>query len=435
MVKRITYIVFILFLSVSFPILGQTVEQLKKERKQIERQLEQTGKRIQETQKSEKVSLKKINVIKQGVLERKALINNYSTEINLLDKKIDRLTREKASLEKELDKLKRNYVRLIQKAQVNQNVYSRLMFVFSADNFDQSMRRMRYLHEFTDYERLQGEKIKEIQKLLTQKTDSLGTHKSSKVEAVQAKKAETVKLQKDEKKEKIVLSSLQKKEQNLTSEYQKHQQKVNEINAKIDQIIAEQVRKAEERRKAEEAKKKSLAEQKSKDTGTTNTTKTETTSKDATTLSMDEISKETREENLLSGNFERNKGRLPWPVERGSVSGHFGVQPHPVLTKVTVNNKGTYFQSPAGTNARAVYDGVVTAVFSVQGSQNVIVQHGNFRTVYGNLSNVYVKMNQKVTAKQAVGKIYSDDDTGKTELYFQIWQGKQLLNPEGWIAR
>lgn len=462
MIKKTIHIIIIMVLVGQTSIYAQSIEQLKKERKQIQSKLEQTTKQIKETQKNEKQSLKKINVIKQGVIERKALINNYSAEVNILEKKIGKLTNETENLQKELSKLKKDYTRLIQKAQANQNVHSKLMFVLSAKNFDQSMRRVRYLHEYTAFQKQQGNKIKKTQQLLEQKTDSLGKHKTSKVQIIKTKENEAVKLQKDQKTEQTVLKDLQKQEKKLTSEYQKQQQKVNEINNKIERIIAEEIRKTEERKKAEEARRKAadvarqkaLAEQRrkaeeekkrnestnasssKKTTTTKNTETTAETKKEENTLSTYEISKETREENLLSGNFERNQGRLPWPVDRGSVSGHFGVRPHPVFKHVTVNNKGTYFQSPSGTNARAVYEGVVKQVFSISGSGNaIIVEHGKYFSVYGNLSNVYVKTGQKVTAKQSIGKIYSDDETGKTELYFQIYQGRQLLNPESWIAR
>lgn len=490
MKNKFRNIVILLILSLfTFSVNAQTVEQLKKERKQLQKKIEQTSKKLQETQKHEKLSLKKLNVLNQGLIERKELIKNYSSEINILDSKINKLSNETQTLETELGKLKKDYTRLIQKAQINRNIYSKLMFVLSADNFDQSMRRVRYLHEFTAYEKQQGKKIEETQHQLKLKTDSLGNHKTTKVQAVKAKEVEASKLQNDQKKEKILLTDLQKREKNLSSEYQASQRKVNEINAKIERIIAEEIRKAEARRKAEEqrriaaeaarkkaaeeARQRELAEQRRKekeeenrrlaeaakskpDNKTKDKTKTETTktepaktetpkqtkievaenTKNEPTLSTYEVSKETREENLLSGNFARNQGRLPWPVDRGSVSAHFGVHPHPVLKQVTVNNKGTYFQSPSGSSARAVYEGVVTSVFAIPGGGNaVIVQHGNYRSVYGNLSSVYVKSGQKVNAKQTIGKIYTDDENGKTELYFQIWNGRQLLNPESWIAR
>lgn len=445
MIKKYFYILLFLVIGIAqFTVQAQSISQLKNERKQIERKLQKTEKTIKETKNNEKQSIKKLNILKQGIVERKALINNYNSEINLLDNKINRLSSEHQSLEKDLARIKKDYVRLLQKAQVNKNVYSKLMFVLSSDNFEQSMRRLRYLNEITGYEREQGEKIKSIQKQLVLKSDSLATHKSSKVEAVKQKQVESSKLQKDQKNETVYLANLQKKEKNLTSEYQSNQQKIKNINAKIESIIAEQIRQEEARKKAaEEARKRKLeaakkaAESKAaiSKSGGENTTATTTSSKNEPTLSTDEIERETREENLLSGSFARNKGRLPWPVAKGSISGHFGIQPHPVLSKVTINNKGTYFQSPSGTTARAVYSGEVTTIFSTDGAWVVIVQHGSYRTVYSNLSAVYVKIHQKVSEKQAIGKIYSDRDTGKTELYFQIWNGRNIQNPESWIAR
>jgi murein hydrolase activator len=148
------------------------------------------------------------------------------------------------------------------------------------------------------------------------------------------------------------------------------------------------------------------------------------------------VSAMTKEETLLSGNFERNQGRLPWPTSNGFISGHYGIQPHAVLKHVTTNNKGIYIQTPAGSSARAVFDGVVTQQFYIQGSKGVIIQHGNFRTVYANLTQVFVREGEHVSAKQAIGKIYTDDENdNKTELYFQIWNGRNMLNPESWIAR
>jgi murein DD-endopeptidase MepM/ murein hydrolase activator NlpD len=140
---------------------------------------------------------------------------------------------------------------------------------------------------------------------------------------------------------------------------------------------------------------------------------------------------------LISGNFAANAGRLPWPVERGFISGKFGIQPHPTLKYVTTNNKGIYIQTTAKTNARAVFEGIVTQRFSVPGSNNgVIIQHGQYRTVYANLTTIYVRVGEKVSAKQRIGQIYTDaENDNKTELFFQIWKERAILNPESWIAK
>jgi len=139
---------------------------------------------------------------------------------------------------------------------------------------------------------------------------------------------------------------------------------------------------------------------------------------------------------LLAGGFEKNKGRLPWPVEKGMISGHYGKQQHPVYEHVIMDNKGVYIQTTAGTKARAVYAGEVTSCFMVAGTYAVIVQHGNYRTVYSNISKLNVKQGDKVETKQAIGTIFTDPEQDqKTELYFQIYKDRDILNPELWITK
>ena len=263
---------------------------------------------------------------------------------------------------------------------------------------------------------------------IAEKNETLAQHKSTKVEVVNQKKTEAEKLSKDEKKEKLLLTDLQKKEKTLRADLKVQQKKANDLNNKIERIIAEQIRIAEEKRAAEERKR--LAKE-NKSSGTS--TKTEKDTK--TTTKSTAVSTLTKEETLLSGNFERNKGRLPWPTASGFISGHYGVQAHPVLKHVTTNNKGIYIQTPAGTSARAVFDGVVTQKFLIQSSNGIIVQHGEYRTVYANLSQIFVNVGDHVSVKQPIGKIYTDDEKDKTELYFQVWKGREIQNPESWIAR
>jgi len=289
-----------------------------------------------------------------------------------------------------------------------------------------------------------------------------------------------------------LLTDLQKKEGKLRADLKIQQKKANDLNNKISAIIAAQVRKAEAKRAAEQkkqietqraaeakrvaeakraaeqekqlaleraAEKRKLAEEKNAKAksqaskaevkaavkaeaeakaevkaAASETAKATAEVKAASNASVSTL---TKEETLLSGNFERNQGRLPWPTSNGFISGHYGVQPHPVLKHVTTNNKGVYIQTPSGSSARAVFEGVVTQRFSIPGSNNaVIVQHGNYRTVYANLTQIFVREGDHVSAKQAIGKIYTDDENdNKTELYFQIWNGRNLQNPESWIAR
>ncbi len=426
-------------LSVSvFPAQAQTVKELENQRKQTLQLLESTNKMLNETKKTQRSTLNKLTIINKNINERKTLIKNISVEINELDSEMSRLNQETRVLDNKLGKLKADYAKLVQEAHIHRSIYAKIMFVLSAESFDQSYRRFRYLKEYTDYRKNQIRQIDDIKALIVQKSDSLNKHKNTKVEVVKQKEIEATKLTKDQKKEKVLLTDLQKKEKKLRADLKIQQKKANDLNNKIANIIAEEIRKAEAKRAAEE--KKRLAAEKKKSTTTSNketTTKSETSTADRRSATTESLSTLTKEEKLISGNFSSNAGRLPWPTDKGFISGHYGVHPHPVLKHVTTNNKGIYIQTPAGTNARVVFEGVVTQRFSIPGSNNaVIVKHGDYRTVYANLTNIYVNVGDKVSAKQSIGKIYTDgDNDNKTELYFQLWKGRSLLNPENWLTR
>lgn len=468
-------LVIVLFLmTVVFTLPAQTVKELERQRKQTLQTLETTSKMLNETNKSKKSSLNKLSIISKNINERKTLIKNISTEIGLMDVEIVRLNEEKTKLETKLSTLKSDYAKLVQEAHINRSLYAKIMFVLSAKSFDQSYRRLRYLQEYTDYRKQQVREIEAVKTEIIHKNDSINTHKVTKVEVVKQKETEAKNLTKDEQKEKIQLTDLQKREKKLREDLKKQQKKANDLNNKIERLIAEEIRKAEARRVAAESKRvaaetarraeterKRIAEEKRRNaeeprykisaktekkqeqkanTIATRPAKTvppvSMAASSASSTSVP-VSMLTKEETLISGNFERNIGRLPWPTPNGFISGHFGIQQHPILKHVTTNNKGIYIKTPSGSTARAVFEGVVTQRFSIPGSNNaVIIQHGNYRTVYANLTQIFVREGDHVSAKQAIGKIYTDDDNdNKTELYFQVWNGKNIQNPENWIAR
>ena len=436
---------------------AQSVKELEKQRNKTLKLLESTSKMLNETKKSQRSSLNKLTIINKNIVERKTLINNIGKEINELDGEVQRLNQEKRLLENHLTTLKRDYARLVQEAHLNRNVYTKIMFVLSANSFDQSYRRLRYLQEYSDYRKQQVRKIENVKTQIVVKSDSLNKNKQTKVEVVKQKEVEANKLTNDEKKEKGMLTDLKKKEKKLMADLKKQQKIANDLNNKIARIIAEEIRKAELKRKAEqeraaaeerkrlaaEEKRRLAAEQKNKGTKSSTPSTKPSTKKEEKEIATSapvqsaSVSMLTKEEKLISGNFSANSGRLPWPTDKGFISGHYGVHPHPVLKHVTTNNKGVYIQTPSGTNARAVFEGEVTQRFSIPGSNNaVIIKHGEYRTVYANLTSIYVNIGDKVSAKQSIGKIYTDgDNDNKTELYFQIYKGRTLLNPEGWIAR
>ena len=469
--------IFILIFSVlvlAFSLQAQSVKELELQRKQMLKNLEITNKLLKETKKSQRSSLTKLTVIGKNINERKVLIKNIGTEIGKLDDEIGQLDEEKTRLENKLSILKADYAQLVQETHINRGVYTKIMFVLSAKSFDQSYRRLRYLQEYSDYRKQQVHEIEGVKVQIQQKNDSLQINKTTKVDVVKQKETEAQKLTKDQQKEKVLLTDLQKKEKKLRADQKIQQKKANDLNNKIAGFIAAEIRKTEVKRSAEakkateqakrlemqraaekrriaegkdaiarseasraEVKAAKKAEEEAKAAVKVAISETAKATTEAKGTSSTSLSTLTKEETLLSGNFERNQGRLPWPTSNGFISGHYGIQPHPVLKHVTTNNKGVYIQTPSGSSARAVFEGVVTQRFSIPGSNNaVIIQHGNFRTVYANLTQIFVREGDHVIAKQAIGKIYTDDESdNKTELYFQIWNGRSLQNPESWIAR
>ena len=423
---------------------GQTVKQLEAQRKKALEQIETTSKMLNETKKTQQSSVNKIVLINKNIQERQTLITSINQEVGALDEQMNQLNGEKNELQNQLELIKNDYAKILQQAQTQQSFQNKLMFILSAKNFSQTFRRLRYLKEYSDYRKQQAIKIQDITRGIELKNDSLNIYKNRQLNVIRQKTAETDKLSDDKKKENQIVNQLNKKQKELQSEIDKQQKKANELNAKIETLIAQEIARAEAKRKAEEDRKSRQEASKVQSDNSQTTTKSpsattatntnSSTAKNATTSSVSTL---TAEESLLAGGFAKNQGRLPFPTDRGFISGHFGVQKHPVLSYVTTDNKGIYIQTPSGTNARAVYDGVVTQRFSIPGSNNaVIIQHGNYRTVYANLTDIYVKVGEKVKAKQNIGKIFTDDENdNKTELYFQVWCDKSILNPESWLVK
>ncbi|NCB70138.1 MAG: peptidase M24, partial [Bacteroidia bacterium] len=330
------------------------------------------------------------------------------------ERNIGVLRTEKQQLEERLRYLKADYAKLIRETHVRRNHFSPLLFILSSDNAGQAYRRFRYLQEFSDYRKKQAFEIQRVTAQLAVKEKNLTNDVDKKERVLTEKEREAKKLETDRQQESKMLTQLQKKEKKLKDQQKKQQRQANELNNKIQKLIAAEIRKDEERRRQ-------AANESAKESG----------KPVPTTFEM------SKDEKLIAGNFERNKGRLPLPVEKGFISGHFGVQPHPVLKHVTTNNKGIYIQAPSGSSARAVFEGVVTQCFMVPGSNSaVIVKHGNYRTVYSNLTEIYVKEGDKVSTKQRIGKIFVDtENDNKTELYLMIYRDTSIQNPELWLAR
>lgn len=370
---------------------AQTVKDLQQEQKKLQQQIQQTDKMLGETKKNEKATANKLNLLNKDIKDRKRLISNINSEINVLNRDINDLTTRRTELQSELGQLQQDYAQLVRATHYADMQASPLMFLFSADNFQQLMRRIRYMQQFQQYRKNQVAKIQQVQNDIDIQNSLLTERRETRTQALNTQKREHDNLTRTERKQQQMLNELKKKEKDLTAQLKKQQKKAEEINRKIDDLIRKQA---------------------------------------ASTTTL------TKEQQLIAGGFEKNKGLLPWPVEKGFISGTFGTHPHPIYPDVTINNKGIYLQTQSGSSARAVYEGEVSACLVLGSTFAVIVQHGNYRTVYSNLDKLYVKQGDKVQPKQALGRILTDsNEDNKTELFFQIYQDRTLLNPTPWLAK
>lgn len=395
--------VLILVLLSSGMMMSQTVSELQARKKKALENLELTSSLIEKNSKSKTKTLTQLNLLNAEIKQRQSVINTLNAEIRGINKDLNKLRNETNKLQQQLDTLKKEYSVLMYHTYFKKSKYEELMFVLSAKDFAESFRRYRYIKQYSEYCQKKTEEINVAKAELNAKLKETEKVRAERLSVLNERKKENTKLQNEKNKQNKLIKDLKKKEKQLKAELKKQQKLANKLNEQIEKKIAE------------EAKKSSKP----------------SSSGSGKTFAL------TKEEKLLSGNFEKNQGRLPWPVLKGIVVGHFGIHPHPVLKHVTTNNKGIYIQCPKGTEARAVFEGEVTQVFTIAGSnKTVIIKHGIYRTVYSNLTKVNVKVGQKVKTKDNIGTIYSDPEDGdKTELYFQVWKDKNIHNPENWLSK
>ena len=387
--KKIVILHIALLLVLALP--AQNVKELQKQQRELQQQLEQTSKMLKQTKQNETATLNKLNLLNNDIKTRKKLIRNIESEIRGLNGEMGQLRNKRSELQQELEACKEDYARLIRETHYADIQQSPLLFLLSADSFQQLIRRMRYMQEFAEYRKVQVKQIENIQADIDIQNNLLEQRKNDRAVALKNQKREQDRLSADERKQKNMLQSLKKQSKDLQAKQKEQQKKVDALNKKIEEMIAKQVR---------------------------------------TTTTL------TKEQQLIAGGFEANQGRLPWPIEKGYISGHFGKHQHPIHEHVTVNNKGIYLQTVKGAQARAIYEGEVTWCAQMNGSFAVIIQHGNYRSVYSQLKSIKVKQGDKVTAKQSIGEILTDAaEDNKTELYFQIYKDRTILNPTLWIAQ
>lgn len=448
--KRIVGLLVVLGVGL-MPLRAQTtraIRQLEQQRNELKEQIAASETLLQSTKKDVKSQLADLALITEQIDERQKYLNTIESDVQTIQQEVDRLQVELSHLETELADKKAKYERSVKYMYRNKSIQEKLMFIFSAENLTQMYRRMRYVREYADFQRLQGIQVQRKQQQVTAKQRTLVASRKAKEELLAQGEAEKQKLQEQEQQRKTLVASLQKKQRSLQSELNKQRKSANKLNAQIDRLIEieiEKARKREEERKAAEARRlaeeKRLAEARAAEARRKEAARTETSGskeEDAVitpaTPKMDAYKVDSDDRTLVSS-FEKNRGALPVPITGPYVIvGHYGQYDVPGLRNVRLDNKGIDIKGQAGANARAIFDGEVSAIFQYNGLTNVLVRHGNYISVYCNLQSVQVQKGSKIHTRDIIGKIHTNAE-GNTILHFQLRKETAKLNPEVWIRR
>jgi septal ring factor EnvC (AmiA/AmiB activator) len=412
------------FLSLLIPFSGlaQSRRELEKKRKKVQEEIQYTRGILQKTSAQKSATLHKIGAINRIIDQQAEVIKDLNIELSEADKEIDiqneTLEELKASYQSERLKLRKTVL----KAYKGRKSANQLAFVFAASSFRQAVRRMYYLSRLSDYRKQQIGLLESKAAEVKNGLETLEEVRQEKNGILLAEKQEKQQLESDKQQKTKLVQSLAGKEAELRKKIKQNEKAVAKLNSAISAMIAREIA----------AAKKRAREQ----TGRDNTTRTAASpkssggkaSRTSGTILL------TPEARLISDNFESGKGSLPWPVERGYISQYFGVHAHPDLAGITLVNNGVDITTSGGSTARAVFKGTVSAILEIPGQEKaVLLNHGEYYTVYSRLSQVYVSRGQQVESKQALGTVWTDDES-KTILQFQLWQGQSKLNPAGWLT-
>ena len=402
-------------LTLSAQVTTAEIESLKKEEQSLKSQIANNEKLLKVAKNDVKSQLNNLMLINAQLGEQQRYVQQVEREVKRLKSDIRVLEKELARLVADLAQCKSQYQRAILYMHRNRITQEKWLFVFAAEDYRTMYRRLRYVTEFSKYQRAQGLAIQEKEEKVRQQQAELNAKKLKQEQLLADGRAQQKKMEENKKDRQQVVNKLKKRQKQLSSTLEQQRKKASQLNARIDQLIQKEIEEAERRRKEAErlAKQKGATQQKK----------------------ADKLKKDAAADKKLSSNFEANKGKFAAPIT-GSymISNRYGKYSVEGLKNVSLDNKGINLTGQRGAKARSIFEGEVTALFNLGGMYNIIVSHGKYLTVYCNLSKVSVKQGQKVTTNQILGTI-ATDDSGNATLQFQVRKGKTTLNPEQWISR
>lgn len=489
---------------------NEGIRKLQSEQANLKQKMAESQNQLATTRKDVKAQLATLQMINGQISDQQKVVTGLQVQIDTLNRRISTHEQELRELEADLTECKRRYTRGVLYMYRNRLMQNKLMFIFSADNFRQMYRRLRYTQEYVKYQRVQGQIIAAKEQAVREKRNLLSGERVVQGKLLTQGKAQQTVLEGQQRTQQGVVTDLNQKQAELQATLAQQQRQYNALNAKIEQLIRAEIEAAERRRKAEEARRAAEAEARKKAAeaarkaaeerrraaeaarkaeAEARRAEAEARRKAAEAERKAEAARKRGEERAarearaaqareearaaeqaraaaaeaqrartateeanratatanqnapapsdarLTGSFASNQGRLPMPITGNyTISSHFGAYNVNGLNGVTLDNKGINLTAPAGAQARCVFDGEVTAIFSMGGMTNVIVRHGSYITVYCNLSGVSVRQGQRVSTRQTLGSV-AHDASGNCTLHFQLRHETQKLNPERWLRR
>lgn len=369
-------------------------EKLQQTKQKLEEEIRYTNDLLEKTQKNKAASMNKLQILAKQIKSREALIKAINRELNDVEITMAVDSIQIGRMSQQLQVLKAEYARMIRYAYYTMNRNNKLMFIFSASDFNQAYLRLKYYQQYASFRRRQAVRIEATQAEINAHRKKLEDTRVDKLALFLEKQEEKQKLDREKTDKANAVKELSAKEKQLLSEIRTKQQSARKLESAIQKLIADDIK-----------------------------------------TSDDQLRKKSVKEQELSSSFSANKGRLPWPCDRGFVSEGFGEHTHSVLKNIKVKNNGIDILTEPGASVKSIFGGKVSRVMSLQSFNHVvIIRHGEYLTVYSNLDEVNVRDGQEVSVKQVVGKVHSGPGDQKSELHFELWHGKVIQDPEAWLT-
>jgi septal ring factor EnvC (AmiA/AmiB activator) len=449
MIWRLRILLLFFSLALASSLQAQESERQKLEAQKIKLldEIELANRILEETQKDKASSFGTIETVQQKLKLRGRLIRTLDREIELLNEEEADMRESTDTLRVRIETLKASYAVMIKQAYKSRKNISRLMFILSSDDFNQALRRIEYLKQYSAYRERQVREIEKKEKELAKEMDKLRVQKVRKNAVRTQLNLEKKKLSDERLSQEEAILTFQEMEENLNNSLKEKQIEAQKVEKEIGRVIAAEiarVKAAAVRNQLEDrAIEIGLIRGKDFSSNTTNSSIKEIIAKKEAALKAANIKvaaaapnyELTPEARLLSSNFEANRKRLPWPVERGLVVGNFGPQRHPVVKSVIIDNRGIDIATEKNTAIRAIFDGEVIKMFRMPtGQLALIINHGTYFSVYQNLTEITVNKGDKVTKMQSLGKSYTNPINSETKLHFEIWSNQNAVNPLLWLS-